>query len=82
MKKLNLLRCVHPSSPRLKNESQHLRVIASQLSSFVSSIASVTERLAPKLDQSCRDSEASMSTLLDEINSLNPDSQQRVDAIR
>ncbi|GFN77005.1 RING finger protein 207-like [Plakobranchus ocellatus] len=33
---------------RLKQESQHLRVITSQLVSFVSSIAAVTERLAPK----------------------------------
>ncbi|GFR64672.1 RING finger protein 207-like [Elysia marginata] len=33
---------------RLKQESQHLRLITSQLVSFVSSIAAVTERLAPK----------------------------------
>ena len=33
---------------RLKQESERLRVITSQLTSFVSSIAAVTERLAPK----------------------------------
>ena len=69
---------------RLKNESQHLRVIASQLSSFVSSIAAVTERLAPKLGQSCQvgEQDQQMSSLMEEINALQPDSQQRVDALR
>ena len=33
---------------RLKQESERLRVITGQLTSFVSSIAAVTERLAPK----------------------------------
>ncbi|CAL1531172.1 unnamed protein product [Lymnaea stagnalis] len=69
---------------RLKQESQHLRVIASQLTSFVSSIAAVTERLAPKLGQSNQSSEQDqqMANLLEEINSVQPDSQQRVHAIR
>ena len=79
---------------RLKNESQHLRVIASQLSSFVSSIAAVTERLAPKLGQSGGGGGGGgeggggeqdfhcMSSLMEEINALQPDSQQRVDALR
>ncbi|XP_005094247.1 RING finger protein 207 [Aplysia californica] len=69
---------------RLKHESQHLRVIASQLTSFVSSIAAVTERLAPKLGQTSQSSEQDMqmASLLEEINAVQPDSQQRVDAIR
>ncbi|RUS90927.1 hypothetical protein EGW08_001324 [Elysia chlorotica] len=69
---------------RLKQESQHLRVITSQLVSFVSSIAAVTERLAPKLGQSSQisDQENQMASLLDEINAVQPDSQLRVDAIR
>uniref|UniRef100_A0A2C9LLC5 RING finger protein 207 n=1 Tax=Biomphalaria glabrata TaxID=6526 RepID=A0A2C9LLC5_BIOGL len=69
---------------RLRQESQHLRVIASQLSSFVSSIAAVTERLAPHLGQTCQsfEQEQQMASLLEEINSVQPDSQQRVDAIR
>ncbi|KAH9523105.1 hypothetical protein Btru_065815 [Bulinus truncatus] len=69
---------------RLKQESQLLKVIASQLSSFVSSIAAVTERLAPYLGQ-CNQSleqEQQMASLLEEIHSVQPDSQQRVDAIR
>lgn len=69
---------------RLKQESQHLRLITSQLVSFVSSIAAVTERLAPKLGQSTQmsDQENQMASLLDEINAVQPDSQLRVDAIR
>ncbi|XP_059160437.1 uncharacterized protein LOC131944013 [Physella acuta] len=69
---------------RLKQESQQLRVIASQLTSFVSSIAAVTERLAPKLGQSNQTSEQEqqIASLLEEISSVHPDSQQRVEAIR
>lgn len=35
---------------RLKQETGHMNTILTQLSSFVKSIASVTERLAPKYD--------------------------------
>lgn len=69
---------------RLKQESERLRVITSQLTSFVSSIAAVTERLSPKLNLSCMSSEQDnqIMALLEEINAVHPDSQQRVDAIR
>lgn len=69
---------------RLKNECQQLKVIASQLTSFVSSIAAVTERLAPKLGQSLQssDQEQQLASILEEIIAVQPDSQQRVDAIR
>lgn len=70
---------------RLKQESERLRVITGQLTSFVSSIAAVTERLAPKLNQSCLNGEQDnqiMMLLMEEINAVQPDSQQRVEAIR
>ncbi|XP_067659126.1 RING finger protein 207-like [Haliotis asinina] len=69
---------------RLQQETKHLKVITAQLTSFVSSIASVTERLAPKLGQSTNDAEhdCQMHALLDEINAVHPDSKQRVDAIQ
>lgn len=69
---------------RLKQESERLRVITSQLTSFVSSIAAVTERLSPKLNHSCMSSEQdnTILALMEEINAVQPDSQQRVDAIR
>ncbi|BFZ23795.1 hypothetical protein BsWGS_26834 [Bradybaena similaris] len=69
---------------RLKHESQVLKVVVSQLTSFVSSIAALTERLAPKLGQSNQTMEQDqyMASLLEEINAVQPDSQQRVDAIR
>ncbi|PVD36862.1 hypothetical protein C0Q70_03852 [Pomacea canaliculata] len=69
---------------RLKAESDRLRLITSQLTSFVSSITAVTERLSPKLSNSYHSSEQDnqMSALLEEINAVQPDSQQRVEAIR
>ncbi|CAG5121432.1 unnamed protein product [Candidula unifasciata] len=69
---------------RLKHESQHLKVVVSQLTSFVNSIAALTERLAPKLGQSNQtmEQEQCMASLLEEISAVQPDSQQRVDAIR
>ncbi|KAL8572624.1 hypothetical protein ACOMHN_016474 [Nucella lapillus] len=70
---------------RLKQESERLRVITGQLTSFVSSIAAVTERLAPKLNQACVNGDQEnqiMTLLLEEINAVQPDSQQRVEAIR
>ncbi|XP_046326128.1 RING finger protein 207-like isoform X1 [Haliotis rufescens] len=69
---------------RLQLETKHLKVITAQLTSYISSIASVTERLAPKLGQSTNDTEHDnqMHALLDEINAVHPDSQQRVDAIQ
>ncbi|KAK7094091.1 RING finger protein 207-like [Littorina saxatilis] len=69
---------------RLKQESERLRVITGQLTSFVSSIAAVTERLAPKLNHSTQslDQDNSIMMLFEEINAMNPDSQHRVEAIR
>lgn len=65
---------------RLKQETQSVKTILHRLSSFVSSIASVTERLAPKL--SVKQKEEAHNQLLQEINTMQHDSQQRVDAIR
>nr|KAG5694950.1 hypothetical protein BaRGS_031233 [Batillaria attramentaria] len=64
---------------RLKQESERLRVITSQLTSFVSSIAAVTERLSPKLNHSCMSNEQDnqIMALFEEINAVQPDSQQR-----
>ncbi|KAK6176939.1 hypothetical protein SNE40_015141 [Patella caerulea] len=65
---------------RLQNERKHLGVIMNQLSSFVASITAVTERIDPKLGQFDQDNQ--LHALLEEINAVQPDSQQRVDAIQ
>ncbi|XP_041377186.1 RING finger protein 207-like [Gigantopelta aegis] len=69
---------------RLQQETQHLKLIASQLSSFVDTISLVTERLAPKVGQIAGNMEHDnqMQSLMEEINAVQPDSQQRVDAIQ
>ncbi|KAJ8320853.1 hypothetical protein KUTeg_002440 [Tegillarca granosa] len=69
---------------RLKQETGYLKTIVNKLSSFVKSIAAVTERIAPKLslcDKEC-EHESTMHALFEQINTMQPDSQQRVDAIR
>ncbi|ESO85951.1 hypothetical protein LOTGIDRAFT_176050, partial [Lottia gigantea] len=60
---------------RLQHECQHLNTIMKQLSSFVLSITAVTERIDPKLSHVEQDK---MHALLEEINAVQPDSQQRV----
>ncbi|XP_061197285.1 RING finger protein 207-like [Saccostrea echinata] len=69
---------------RLKQETGHMNTILTQLNSFVKSISSVTERLAPKLTQCSqeRDHDSSIAAMFEEINTMQPDSQHRVDAIR
>lgn len=69
---------------RLKQETGHMNTILTQLSSFVKSIASVTERLAPKLTQSSKESDhdSNIAAMFEEISTMQPDSQHRVDAIR
>lgn len=69
---------------RLKQETSHMNTILTQLSSFVKSIASVTERLAPKLTQSSKESDhdSNIAAMFEEISTMQPDSQHRVDAIR
>ncbi|XP_048747686.2 RING finger protein 207-like [Ostrea edulis] len=69
---------------RLKQETGHMTAILTQLHSFVKSIASVTERLAPKLTQSSKESDhdSNIAAIFEEINTMQPDSQHRVDAIR
>ncbi|CAI9743217.1 finger 207 [Octopus vulgaris] len=65
---------------RLKQECHHLSTIVMQLSSFVSSISAVTERIAPKLAQSSKDAdhENQIHALFEQINTItNPDSQHR-----
>ncbi|XP_052081989.1 RING finger protein 207-like isoform X1 [Mytilus californianus] len=69
---------------RLKQETEKLKTILNRMSSFVSSIASVTERIAPKLGKTTKDCEhdTNIAQLFEQINTMNPDSQHRVDAIR
>lgn len=69
---------------RLKQETGHMNTILTQLGSFVKSIASVTERLAPKLTQSSKESDqdSNIAAMFEEISTMQPDSQHRVDAIR
>lgn len=69
---------------RLKQETGHMNTILTQLGSFVKSISSVTERLAPKLTQSSKESDhdSNIAAMFEEISTMQPDSQHRVDAIR
>ncbi|XP_071147746.1 RING finger protein 207-like [Mytilus edulis] len=69
---------------RLKEETEKLKTILSRMSSFVSSIASVTERIAPKLGKTTKDCEhdTKIAQIFEQISTMNPDSQHRVDAIR
>nr|XP_022343133.1 RING finger protein 207-like [Crassostrea virginica]XP_022343134.1 RING finger protein 207-like [Crassostrea virginica] len=69
---------------RLKQETGHMNTILTQLSFFVKSITSVTERLAPKLTQSTKESDhdSNIAAMFEEISTMQPDSQHRVDAIR
>lgn len=65
---------------RLKQECERLSTIVVQLSSFVSSISAVTERIAPKLGQSSKDAdhENQIHALFEQINTMTtPDSQHR-----
>ncbi|KAK3591037.1 hypothetical protein CHS0354_026051 [Potamilus streckersoni] len=66
---------------RLMQETQTVKTIYKQLSSFVSSLADVTKRLSPQLFRSLG-YETQMQAVFDEINTVHPDSQHRVDAIR
>ncbi|XP_064610382.1 RING finger protein 207-like [Liolophura sinensis] len=69
---------------RLKQECQHLKTIVTQLSPFIESISKVTERIVPKLGDysSSSNKEKQIHALFEQINTMQPDSQQRVDAIR
>ncbi|KAL3862088.1 hypothetical protein ACJMK2_008082 [Sinanodonta woodiana] len=66
---------------RLMQETQTVKTIYKQLSSFASSLADVTKRLSPQLFR-FQDYENQMQAVFDEINTVHPDSQHRVDAIR
>ncbi|XP_045161431.2 RING finger protein 207-like [Mercenaria mercenaria] len=69
---------------RLKNEVCSVKTILQKLMSFMSSIANVTQRLAPKLGKatSTAENESQHNALFRQISEMQPDSQQRVDAIR
>ncbi|XP_066286369.1 RING finger protein 207-like [Branchiostoma lanceolatum] len=69
---------------RLKQETQHCTTIARQIAPFVKSIAAVKERIDPRLGEALRseDHEGCMHAILEQINTMEPNSQQRVDAIR
>lgn len=69
---------------RLKTEVGSVKTILQKLMSFMSSIANVTQRLAPKLGKASAmaEHESQHSALFRQINEMQPDSQQRVDAIR
>eukprot|EP00058_Branchiostoma_floridae_P026019 XP_002611509.1 hypothetical protein BRAFLDRAFT_117193 [Branchiostoma floridae] len=69
---------------RLKQETQHCTTIARQIAPFVKSIAAVKERIDPRLGAALRseDHEGCMHAILEQINTMEPNSQQRVDAIR
>lgn len=69
---------------RLKTEVGSVKTILQKLASFMSSIANVTQRLSPKLNkaQCTTEYDSQHALLLQEINTVQPDSQQRVDAIR
>ncbi|KAL4217956.1 hypothetical protein ACF0H5_022695 [Mactra antiquata] len=69
---------------RLKIEVCSVKTILQKLTSFMSSIANVTQRLAPKLGKAntLAEHESKHNAILQKINEMQPDSQQRVDAIR
>ncbi|XP_069116461.1 RING finger protein 207-like isoform X2 [Argopecten irradians] len=69
---------------RLHQETSHLRTILNQLSRFVTSITALTERLAPKLATSSKESDHDnqIAAIFEQINTMEPDSQHRVEAIR
>ncbi|XP_060584002.1 RING finger protein 207-like [Ruditapes philippinarum] len=69
---------------RLKNEVCSVKTILQKLMSFMSSIANVTQRLAPKLGKatSAAENDSQHNALFRQISEMQPDSQQRVDAIR
>ncbi|KAK3104714.1 hypothetical protein FSP39_008469 [Pinctada imbricata] len=69
---------------RLKQETGHVRTIVKQLGSYITSIAAVTQRISPMLGQTSRESlqDNQMAALFEEISTMTPDSQHRVDAIR
>ncbi|XP_013386035.1 RING finger protein 207-like [Lingula anatina] len=69
---------------RLKQENQHLVAISKRLEPFLKSITDVTERISPKRGDGCKNSQKAdqMHALMEEIHTITPDSQQRVDAIR
>ncbi|KAH3826960.1 RING finger protein 207-like [Dreissena polymorpha] len=69
---------------RLKSELCSVSTILQKLTSFMSSIANVTQRLAPKLGkaQSSADQDSQHQALLNTISTMQPDSQQRCDALR
>ncbi|XP_052819594.1 RING finger protein 207-like isoform X2 [Mya arenaria] len=69
---------------RLKSEIGSVKTILHKLMSFMSSIANVTQRLAPKLGKAYNAAEHDNQhqALLNTINTMQPDSQQRCDALR
>ncbi|XP_060075853.1 RING finger protein 207-like [Ylistrum balloti] len=69
---------------RIQQETSHLRTILNQLSRFVTSITALTERLAPKLATSSKESnhDNQIAAIFEQINTMEPDSQHRVEAIR
>ncbi|OWF52070.1 RING finger protein 207-like [Mizuhopecten yessoensis] len=69
---------------RIHQETSHLRTILNQLSRFVTSITALTERLAPKLATSTKESnhDNQIAAIFEQINIIEPDSQHRVEALR
>ncbi|CAH1772425.1 unnamed protein product [Owenia fusiformis] len=68
---------------RVKKENEKVATIVRQLQPFISSIGTVTERISPKLGETNRSlkHDNEIQSLFEQINTMSPDSQQRIEAI-